>query len=263
MNTMSAPRFSPALLSRIEDASLNASAPPQQRWVDGWLVRLSPGKAQRARSVNAVAEGVLPLPQRLALCQRAFEAAGLPLLYRITPFSKPLALDERLAQAGFEAHDHSLVLVCLGFPAGPFGWPAALSLEAAAPAAYAEVVGAFRGSPLPERQAHADRVAACPVRYQGFVLRDANGTAVACAQLVVEDDMAGLYDVFTAPAWRGQGIAHELCGHLLTLAAKQGAAIGYLQVAQENAAARKVYARLGFVEGYGYHYRMPLRSAAD
>ncbi len=37
------------LLSRIEDAGINASAPPQQRWVDGWLVRCSPGKAKRAR----------------------------------------------------------------------------------------------------------------------------------------------------------------------------------------------------------------------
>ena len=56
-----------ALLSRVEDASLNASAPPQQRWLDGWLVRYSPGKARRARSINAVATGRLPLTQKLAL----------------------------------------------------------------------------------------------------------------------------------------------------------------------------------------------------
>jgi hypothetical protein len=37
-----------ALLSRIEDAGINASAPQQQRWIDGWLVRFSPAKAQRA-----------------------------------------------------------------------------------------------------------------------------------------------------------------------------------------------------------------------
>ena len=29
-----------ALLSRVEDAGLNASAPPQQRWLDGWLLGL-------------------------------------------------------------------------------------------------------------------------------------------------------------------------------------------------------------------------------
>ena len=59
------PAFDPALLSRIEDAGLNASAPPQQLWLDGWLVRFSPGKAKRARCVNAVALGRLPVDERL------------------------------------------------------------------------------------------------------------------------------------------------------------------------------------------------------
>ena len=42
------------LLSRIEDAGINASAPPQQRWLDGWLLRFSPGKAKRARCIQAL-----------------------------------------------------------------------------------------------------------------------------------------------------------------------------------------------------------------
>ncbi len=45
------------LLARIEDAGLNASAPPQQRVLDGWLLRFSPGKAKRARCVNAIGVG--------------------------------------------------------------------------------------------------------------------------------------------------------------------------------------------------------------
>ena len=50
------PRFPAALLSRIEDAGLNASAPPQQRWIDGWLVRYCPGKAKRARCIMTGSE---------------------------------------------------------------------------------------------------------------------------------------------------------------------------------------------------------------
>ena len=52
------------LASRVEDAGLNASAPPQQRWLDGWLLRLNPGKARRARCINSVAEGRQPLNKR-------------------------------------------------------------------------------------------------------------------------------------------------------------------------------------------------------
>jgi hypothetical protein len=56
-----------ALLARIEDAGINASAPREQRWVDGWLVRLSPGKAKRARCIQAVAPGRLGIDEKLAL----------------------------------------------------------------------------------------------------------------------------------------------------------------------------------------------------
>ena len=81
------------LLSRIEDAGLNASAPPQQRWLDGWLVRLSPGKARRARCINALALGRLTLAEKLALAHQAFAEAGLPLLVRSTRFTQPASLD--------------------------------------------------------------------------------------------------------------------------------------------------------------------------
>ena len=53
------PVFATDLLSRVEDAGLNASAPVEQRWLDGWLVRFCPGKAKRARCVNAVAQGAV------------------------------------------------------------------------------------------------------------------------------------------------------------------------------------------------------------
>ena len=71
------------LLSRIEDAGLNASAPPQQRLLDGWLLRFSPGKAKRARCVNAIAPGRLPLSEKLSLCEEAYARVGLPLIVRL------------------------------------------------------------------------------------------------------------------------------------------------------------------------------------
>ena len=46
---------------RIEDAGLNASAPPQQRVLDGWLLRFSRAKAKRARCINAICASRMPL----------------------------------------------------------------------------------------------------------------------------------------------------------------------------------------------------------
>jgi hypothetical protein len=107
------------LLSRIEDAGLNASAPPQQRWVDGWLVRFSPGKAQRARCINAVAPGRLALSEKLAQCQALYRNAGLRLIFRITPFSQPAGLDDWLAQRGYQHFDETRVMVCQALPRLP------------------------------------------------------------------------------------------------------------------------------------------------
>jgi hypothetical protein len=59
---------------------------------DGWLVRFSPGKAKRARCVNAVAAGRLPLPTSWRR-RPVFRAAGLPMVVRITPFTQPAGLD--------------------------------------------------------------------------------------------------------------------------------------------------------------------------
>lgn len=250
------PGLPPALLSRVEDAGLNASAPPQQRWLDGWLVRFSPGKAKRARCINAVAEGRLPLADRLAECESIYRDCGLPMQVRVTPFSCPGGLDAHLAGAGFVAIDDTRVMVAAaGLPAAE-PLPPHVALQRLEPAAFAEVVGALRGSPPAQRTAHAERLASLPVRCEGWVLRGRDDQAVlACGQFALEGRLVGLYDVFTAPDRRGQGLARQLCSQLLGRAAEAGAGVAYLQVDADNAPARAIYQRLGFADAYGYHYR--------
>lgn len=246
------------LLSRVEDAGINASAPPQQRWVDGWLLRYSPGKAKRARCVQAVAAGRLPLNDRLALCRAVFADAGLPMMVRITPFSLPVGLDDALAAQGYHRLDDTRVMVTTTPTGQAPALPAGLHLALLAPEDFAEVVGGLRGSPAGQRQAQAQRLRSSPVAYQGWVLRRADdGPVQACAQVATEAGMVGLYDVFTAPQARGQGLARLLCGHLLAQAVAAGARTAYLQVEADNAAARAIYHRLGFTDAFAYHYRTP------
>ena len=72
----------------------------------------------------------------------------------------------------------------------------------------------LRGSPLAQRQAHAQRLVNAPVPFVGCVLKR-DGEVLACGQFAIEGDLVGLYDVFTAPAARGQGLARLLCSQLL------------------------------------------------
>ena len=261
-----AARLGDALLSRVEDAGINASAPPQQLWMDGWLLRFNPGKAKRARCINAVDSGRQPLDDKLAQARAAYAQAGLPLVMRMTRFTQPPQLDAQLAERGYTLLDDTRVMVCPNLPVGqPVGQPAAAPTTPPPPAglrwvplaadAYAQTVGALRGSPAVQRTAHAQRLALSPVPYRGYALqRESDGATLACGQFAREADLVGLYDVYTHPDARNQGLARWLCERLLLLAAHEGARTAYLQVESDNPA-RRIYTRLGFVEGYSYHYR--------
>lgn len=250
------------LLSQIEDAGLNASAPPQQRWMDGWLVRTNPGKAQRARCVNAVAAGRLPTETKLARCEALFRSLGLPMLVRVTPFTEPPDLDATLASRGYAWHDGTRVMVLPDLRGAGLGEPSSIPpdrcrWEELGPERFAEMVGAMRGSTSQARQAHAERVRASPVPYRGFAMLDARGDALACGQFAAEGDLVGLYDVATARASQGRGYATWLCKRLLTIAMNEASSrSGYLQVGADNHTARRIYARLGFEDAYSYHYRL-------
>jgi ribosomal protein S18 acetylase RimI-like enzyme len=247
--------FDATLLSRIEDASLNASAPRQQRWLDGWLVRYAPDKAKRARSIHAVAPGRLSTAEKLALCTPLFRSAGLPVCVRVTPFSQPPSLDAELDHLGFARIDATCVMVGARIAA-----PAAVSENRVEPllhAAYVELVGDFQATPASACRAHLERLQQSAVEYASFALRvEGAERPVACGQIAVEGDIAGIYGVHTAGAWRRKGLARRLCERLVAEAQARGATTLYLQVGAGNAAARGLYERLGFEEAYRYHYRI-------
>lgn len=257
----------------IEDASLNASAPPQQRWVDGWLVRTSPGKAKRARCIQPVAAGVRPLGDRLAECEATFREAGLPPLFRITPFAEPAGLDAWLQSRGWHRFDETVVMARMlrvtGVDAEPAeapsmdqdgGDPPGVGVRAGVvaawvpPADFARAVGALRGSPATEIEAHAERLALSPVPLCALLWCGVEGV-LAAGQYTREHDRVGLYDIHVAASARRRGLGAGLCRALLARAAAEGARLAYLQVDLANAGAQSVYRRLGFAEIYRYHYR--------
>ncbi|WP_141100937.1 GNAT family N-acetyltransferase [Roseateles aquatilis] len=247
-----------ALARRAEQAGLNAASAPREAQVDGWLLRLSPGKAKRSRCVNALAAGSLPLDEVLRRCRAAFDRAGLPLMLRLTPFSQPVDLDGQLAAMGWRDFDPADVMVLPSLDA--FG--DAGGLTPLAPAAYADLIGTLRGSSATEIDGHARRLEQATVRHQAFKMtRD--GELLACGQVAIdtagdlasEGGIAGLFDIFTPEDQRGRGHGWRLCAALLAEARRQGASSAYLQVGAANDVARRLYGRLGFLQAYRYHFR--------
>jgi GNAT superfamily N-acetyltransferase len=247
-----------AQLLRIEEAGLNASATSRQLLYDGWLLRFSPDKAQRARCINALAPSRLPLGDKLDFVRAHYRALGLPLLFRITPFSRPGTLDQELAARGFVEREDTRVM------SGPLDQPPAWSLhrplppdhllEQADAVHFAEAVGQLRGSPPEQRAAHAKRLADSPLPALRAVVTYDNAP-VCVGQCVLEERLVGLYDIVTAPQARGRGLARFLSAWLLAQAHARGARQVYLQVDADNHAARRVYQSLGLQDCYAYWYR--------
>src|SRR4051812_41947705 len=234
---------------RLEELSLNSSAPPGQLLYDGWLVRLLPGKAKRARSVNAVYPSRLPLEQKIPYCERLFATAGLPALFRITPFVEPAGLDAALERRGYGRFDETAV----EYAAIGANLPAS-NAQPMELGAWIDAVGELRGSPVRHREAHRARLAGMPLTLRPMGIEQ-EGRVVATGLAMVEDDCVGLFDIVTHEEARRRGHARSLVASLLADARGIGARHAYLQVQVANAAARRLYREFGFTEQYVYWYR--------
>jgi ribosomal protein S18 acetylase RimI-like enzyme len=240
--------------ARIEDASLAVSQPAQQSFFDGWLLRYSPGKAKRARSINSIGAGVLPLGVKLSHCIDFYRRHQLPCLFRITPFSQPGNLDAELAAANFGAHQDTRVMsvslseIDRSAPPEP-----AQSVSAARfAAAFCELHRLDAATTQAERERYV-RAAGRSV----FVVRRHGDTTIACGSLALEGKLAGIFGMVTALEHRGRGIASAIVAKLLHEARTAGADTAYLQVEADNTAARRAYSKFGFKDCYAYWYRAP------
>ena len=241
--------------ARVEEAGLNALQTQRHLFYDGWLLRLSPGKAKRARSVNAHFGSTLPLAVKIAHCEALYARHALPALFRITPFDRPADLEATLAARGYEAFEQTLVMAT-PLAAAPAVAPPAPGITVAdvEASAFVDIVGDLRGTPAPQREAHRERLLNSLLANRMLVVRA--GGDIACAgQIVIDGELAGIYDVATAEAARGRGYATLACAALLSWASREGARAAYLQVSANNAAAIAIYRKFGFATRYTYHYR--------
>jgi len=225
--------------ARVEEAGLNALQTQRQLFYDGWLVRLSPGKAKRARSVNAHFGSTLPLAAKLEHCEALYARH----------------LDGALAARGYEAFEETLVMAMpLAMAPVVPALAAGITLTDVDANGFVDVLGNLRRSPAQQREAQRERLVNSLLQSRMIAMR-AGADIVCAAQIAIDGDQAGIFDVVTAESARGSGYATLACAALLAWASQQGARAAYLQVDANNAPAIAVYRKFGFATLYTYHYR--------
>lgn len=235
-----------------------------------WELRASNGFTQRGNSVLPVGDPGLPLATAVDRIESWYAARSLPGRVSLTgpvgfdPATDPLGA-EVLAR-GWVAASRTLNLtasterVAAADPGGPEvrtsedlddAWFAAYRLSRSeVPEA---ALGVLRGSPS-HRFASISLGGGLAQKLGMSTPGTRDPRPVAIGRLGIAHGWAGLGAVWTDPAFRGRGLAAHLTARLAAEAQADGIHLIHLQVEADNAAAIRLYERLGFEQHSSYVY---------
>jgi GNAT superfamily N-acetyltransferase len=241
----------------IERAAFAAWPAAEIAALGGWRLRFNHGVTQRASSVwPGPGPADPPLAARVDAVEDWYAARGASALYQLSPAAEPPELEAALEARGYEAHGAVSVEVAEGARIAELDVPA--GCEASCAEALDEAWfdlsgrrGRFGGDDVAVYRALLERLAG----RAGFALVRAGGEPAAVGLGVVDPPWAGVFAMLTLPPFRGRGLGAAVLGSLARWALGRGTRRLYLQVEADNAAARRLYARTGFVPRYAYHYR--------
>lgn len=240
---------------KIDQVCSNAWPPLRQVFDGDWAIRLSDGLTRRANSVNPLTPQALGLSLTLPLAERLYEAVGQAIYLRVPTFLDP-AIDQQLAQLGFEAEAETLSL--FGDLDGvPFKQDSAVRLQDHASADWLASKARLSGFDPQQAKSFAGIVSGIGLP-AAFAALQQGGRTQALAYGVIQDRLLSIESVVTDAALRNLGYGRRTLESLLRWAQKQGARAVCLQVEAGNPAAITLYRKLGLTEEvYRYHYRRP------
>lgn len=254
-------------LQRVVAPSWGAA---EREQLGDWLLRASSGFTQRGNSVVPLGDPGLPLAEAVARVEQWYAARGLPAKFAVA------------GPQGFDPADDALgaLLVGRGYTAG--------SLTLTLTASTAAVAGADPGGPAVHTAPDLDGpwletyhrtrttvpgateavLRGSPRQLFGHILPGgglsqqlglrsataAGTTPIALGRLGIAHGWAGLGAVWTDPAYRGRGLAAHLTAQLAAQVRRDGVHLVHLQVEHDNAAAIRLYRRLGFEVHSSYAY---------
>ena len=241
----------------IERAAFESWPAAEVAALDGWRLRFNHGVTNRGSSVwPGRGESERPLDARVEAVERWYAERGAIACYQLSPAADPPELDAALAARGYESFAPVSVEAASAAQVAALGPPdgAEVRCVESLDEAWFELSGRrgrFRGDEVAVYRALLGRLAG----RAGFVLVQVDRGAAAVGLGVLAPPWAGVFSMLTLPAFRGRRLGEAVLGALARWALERGASQLYLQVEVDNAAARRLYTRVGFTPRYAYHYR--------
>jgi ribosomal protein S18 acetylase RimI-like enzyme len=246
-----------ALLPNALQRLMVAGTPPiESHWIGDWLLRAAGGFTGRANSMLPLGDPGVPLAEAVDQMESWYRARDLPPLVTVygdlyDELSEGV-LSRELLTRGYVAHSPTRVMTA-AVRRGT-SWPEL-------PAGYrVEEVDHFSDDLLGVVEDRVARFGATarqvlegpPV--QAFVCAYDDSRPVAVVRVPVHDGWAGLFGLHVLPGHRHRGLGSRLTGAALAFASERGASAMYLQVTEDNQAARRIYRSAGFTDHHVYSY---------
>lgn len=237
----------------FERAGLEAWPGIEVHWDGGWVRRAAGGYTKRANSTQCFdPDDFEDADTRVISASSWMVIRKIKPVFRITPLSSP-ELNATLDEAGWAEIDASHLLAMELGEYEPD--PHAEFLPVLDPK-FLAVAQRLQGYDAVAMTGMTNLLAVLKVPAVGVVLtRD--GQAVASSIMAVADGIVITGNVVTDPDRRRQGLAGAMMRSGLAWARREGAKVAALNVQADNAAAKALYAGLGYTHQYDYAYRVP------
>ncbi|WP_108989519.1 GNAT family N-acetyltransferase [Streptomyces coelicoflavus] len=233
--------------------------PVESERLGGWELRAAGGFTRRANSVLPLGDPGLPLDEALAAVRRWYGERGLPAYVQTATGAEGTQelLCAELERRGWVREVTAEVWTGGLAPVADLAEGTGVVLSREADEAWLARYGRKGVSDV------ALRVLGSGPSVWFATVPGADGPA-AIGRCVVDGRWASFAAVEVDPARRRRGLATAVMAALARRALDEGASAAWLQVETDNAAARALYARMGFAAHHAYHhYREPGDAGTD
>jgi ribosomal protein S18 acetylase RimI-like enzyme len=252
---------------------------PEEERLGAWLLRSAEGFTGRANSALAIGDPGMRADEAVDRVRLWYQNRGLPAMISLPyPLGEPHRnpLDALLESRGWtvRAGAATVMVARVDVVTADAGTVEAGTVEAATAEAGTAEAGTAEAGTGAEIDAYPDeawlgryhyrglRLPAVAIRlltsapWQAFASVRSGGETIAIGRVAAAGGWAGLTAIEVDPRYRRRGLAAAVTAALAAAAARQGAAQLYLQVEDDNVAARTLYRKIRFTDHHGYHYRV-------
>ena len=243
-------------IGELERVAAEGWRPTEQAPLGSWTLRAAEGFTRRANSALALGDPGMPLPLAIEHVRQWYRARDLPAMVALAfPLGRPElnAVDRLLAERGWSVRSGATVMTARpGMAASVTDTAISVDVVAEPDDAFLALYRYRGGVPPP-----VSRRLLISAPWQAFAsARTAAGQTVAVGRVAAARGWAGLTAIAVHHDYRRRGLGRLVSTALAAEAAEHGADGLYLQVEDDNDAARALYRGIGFTDHHGYHYRV-------